>query len=279
MENVSDLAGRLIDQAPEVSPQYRDGGTIVTDDTQPDQPKGGADEHPKPETGTVKRDKNAFGSTSKPVKKGPIENRTDKHGRPFNPEFHVTDSAGNPVAAKKTGYLRIKPGRTQFNEPARGASSPKNDAGLGYVSGIPEVAAMQAEEEKLKQAQAAKAEIEMQAQIMAHMFFSGTFAIFGDEWRPEPAEREQVIMAIAHYYEVSGVITLPPWLELSAVLGGFAIKRFNQPKTTGRLKRIVGGAKRMLFKIFRRRGRYAPTNSRDDKIRQDNDRESAARSN
>lgn len=83
--------------------------------------------------------------------------------------------------------------------------------------------------------------------LMANMTFdmsTGILAnVFGPEWLPAPpakeglpGERDVVVASLKTYFESKQVQDLPPGLMLTVVLSSYALPRFRQPTTAGKLK-------------------------------------------
>lgn len=83
--------------------------------------------------------------------------------------------------------------------------------------------------------------------IMANMTFdmgTGILAnVFGPEWLPSPpakegmpGERDVVVASLKTYFESKQVQDLPPGLMLTVVVCSYALPRFQQPTTSGKIK-------------------------------------------
>lgn len=83
--------------------------------------------------------------------------------------------------------------------------------------------------------------------IMANMTFdmgTGLLAnVFGPEWLPAPSpkegipgERDVVVASLKTYLESKQVQDLPPGLMLTVVVCAYALPRFQQPTTSGKVK-------------------------------------------
>lgn len=146
--------------------------------------------------------------------KGPF----DVWGRPFDPAIHLTDDQGQPLLTEK-GKLRVQ----------RGKGLKKSTLGSGVQTTM------------YTQTGAATAEI----------LFVASMAIGGPEWEPNPNERAYMSHAWAEYFRSKGIKDLPPGVILATALISYAMPRFGQPETQGRLSKTWKWIKRRL----RRKGK------------------------
>lgn len=177
----------------------------------------------------------------KPKKRKPVKGVTDKHGNPFDPEIHESDSEGKPLINSKDGYLRIKPGRKKNAESKRPAASPRPAA----ASSAPAAET----EEMITQRKYA-------AHISAALFTRIGVMIFGPEWQPRKDqaqgidEHAEIAGYFEKYFEVKEINDIPPGAALAIGLIGYGAMRLHLPETKSRVSKIVDAIKVRLFNAW-----------------------------
>jgi hypothetical protein len=152
----------------------------------------------------------------------------DDRGNQYDANSHAS-----PPAKTKDGTWAKKRGR-KTGQVYAGSTSPQTAA----VSSDP-----------LSPDAARRSQCEITAAQHARHFFALAIVIFHDEGKPlvipeiglnEPLE---IRNALADYYYEYGEMKLPPWLGLLMVMGGFAVRRFQLPKTQSRWAKFWGQVK------------------------------------
>lgn len=174
----------------------------------------------------------------KEKKRKPVKGVTDKHGQPFNPEIHESDSEGRPVINKKDGFLKLKPGRHKNPDRQYSGASPKAAASPSSQVEIDEV---------LTQRRYA-------AEISSSLFINTGVMVFGQEWLPRKSdqidEHRDVTGYFEKYFEVKGISDIPPGLALALGLIGYGAVRLHLPETRSRMQIIVDALKVKMFKAW-----------------------------
>lgn len=98
------------------------------------------------------------------------------------------------------------------------------------------------------------------AQTAAGLFVTSGLVLFGDEWQPKRVqineqgdifdEMANLNNALYEYIKTTNQNELDPRLMLMVALGGYALPRFTQPKTKGRLQMFFGGVWRYTKGLF-----------------------------
>lgn len=128
----------------------------------------------------------------------------------FNPAIHETDPVTGGPVLKKDGTLKRKRGRRQGQSNGPGAIDQAEGAG-----GVPEPAGP-----PISPAQAAA-----EAKLCASMVFGGAVSLLGEQWEPEPEERDQITDALREYIATTGGLGLPPWATVAIAFGAYAARR------------------------------------------------------
>lgn len=147
----------------------------------------------------------------------------------FDPSIHETDPATGGPAYNVDGSLRKKRGRRpgqKYDSTGGAADDP--------------IAIETENEPKPITAEQALAE----AKLCSAMVFSACTSVGGDEWEPEPEERDGVQMALAEYIRTTGGIGLPPWAAVALAFGSYAARRTRVGEWLG-LKRAESASRRL----------------------------------
>lgn len=209
-------------------------------------------------------------SAPEPTESIPEEPRSSTHslytelrdalGNAFSPDEHVTDDDGKPILTR-AGRLKRKPGRKG------GATGQRSSLRVpGGIPATPDAAA------DLQSSRAVAVATVASIQSLGMM-------IGGDEWKMKKDESTGLdefahgVEAFTNYYDASGIRDIPPGLGIAIFGISYAVPRFFQPKTKSRVKLAYEWAK---VKIFRGK-RNAQSNSRDDRKRENDTRDSSSR--
>lgn len=80
------------------------------------------------------------------------------------------------------------------------------------------------------------ANYQLMGEAVFDMSISTLTLMLGPEWQPsKPDERTMVTVALAKYFETKKVEDIPPGLMLTLVITAYALPRFTQPSTKGKL--------------------------------------------
>jgi hypothetical protein len=78
------------------------------------------------------------------------------------------------------------------------------------------------------------ADYENLGNMAASLWFSGGETIFGDEWRPNPAESDGVPKAFTAYFRAKEIGDIPPGVALCLALGTYSVARITRPTVKAR---------------------------------------------
>lgn len=81
------------------------------------------------------------------------------------------------------------------------------------------------------------------ATLTVQTFIVCGYALGGEEWKAEDAEKFAMIEAWKAYYKAKGCLDLPPWIGVAIATGAYALPRFNKPITKSRLQQVWGVVK------------------------------------
>ena len=75
------------------------------------------------------------------------------------------------------------------------------------------------------------------------LWFGVPQMLFGEDWKPEPAEEPVVAKAFHDYLKAKNIVDIDPTLALCLVLGSYTIARVNKPTVKSRLQSMFGWMK------------------------------------
>lgn len=165
----------------------------------------------------------------------------DKHGRPFDPEMHVTDDKGKPRLTRE-GRLSIRPGRG--TKP--GTPPPTAQARSIVPPAVDQIKAT---------AGAPAADYRGVAVLTVANIVSLCTILMGKQWQAPDPEVEAMCQAWEAYYRKKGISEVSPEAMLALAMSGYALPRMIHEDTRSRVKR-AGGRMRAWFK--KRRPKPAP---------------------
>jgi len=151
----------------------------------------------------------------------------------FNPEIHETDPITKGPAYNSDGSLRRKRGRKPGQQYGRIGGSPLTDNGDGTAM-----------DEPPQPAPMTAAQAKAEAKLASSMAFSTLQSLLGDEWEPDPDERDGVNDALAEYLRTSGGLGLPPWAGVALAFGSYAVRRTKVGEIFG-LRRDAAASRRL----------------------------------
>lgn len=129
----------------------------------------------------------------------------------FDPEIHAVNPDGSPKR-KPDGNFALKRGR----KPG-GARAPISKEAQQAVIVNPARAAA----------------------VESAMFFAyGSAGLFGDEWKPQEGELENLERAFERYYVAKGITEFPPGIGLALALSAYTLPRLTQPETKTKLQKL-----------------------------------------
>ena len=155
---------------------------------------------------------------------------TNAHGEKFDPNIHKADDDGNPITTK-AGKFRLKPGRKSGS-----SGHAQSRINSPYAD---------------RESYSEKPEISPAAQTAAAMYIHSGVMLFGHEWLPDPAIKEQEALAKAFhdYLETKNIEDIPPSLALFIACFGYAAPRLQKPQTQSRLETLILWVKIKLGRI------------------------------
>lgn len=170
----------------------------------------------------------------------------DRYGRNFDPNIHGTGADGKPLLTRD-GNLRV------VRRKAKGGIN------------IPQ----QTQDFQNVQLDAKR---RVSAEMLANMYIQGGISLFGDDWKPEKQagydEREFLVQATDDYFKEAGFVEPPAWAVIIMAYGMYGIKRLSKPRVKTTFQRAVEGTKKLITKLFRKRGKNgAYVNSGDNRER------------
>jgi hypothetical protein len=151
------------------------------------------------------------------------EGKVDKLGRPFDPALHEVDGNGKARITKQN-KLTIK----------RGNNGGVNRTSTAIIPPDPAEAAKLAEQAKLE------------ALALVDFALMLPRGVFGDEWKPQDDERQNLANSWAPLVQQWGASGPPPWAMALMGTAAFAAPRLRKPKTAEKIKGAFGWVKGMF---------------------------------
>lgn len=153
----------------------------------------------------------------------PIESSVvDKYGNTFDPQLHES-----PVPSDRTGRLVIKNRYLAKKRAGKNNPKPALESTLGE---LPEISGEPVGERtpQVDGNESIAVTVVAAEQALA-------LAFFGSEWVFTSDEQKALVRAYVRQFDRSGMVELPPWLDIVVAHGVIVGSRIHKPKTKDRL--------------------------------------------